>query len=187
VSTVRSGATAGRYVGDWGSLEISDPASARRSGFTHHRLEVYPPGTDSIERRQLQRFRLWRVWGALAAIVAVVIVGSAWHGWQAPLFIAVVYLAGLMLGAHANKRLRQGIHTLNVATILVGGTTHVEGDIGLLESCVVELEQLDRRRAEGQIGPVEYERVWTKIYLRLEPGARQHTRVHNSEQSPTVD
>ena len=187
MSTVRSGAVAGRYVGDWGSLEISDPASARRSGFTHHRLEVYPPGTDSIERRQLQRFRHWRVWGALAALVADVIVGSAWHGWQAPLFIAVVYLAGLVLGARATRRLRKGIHGLNVATILVGGTTHVEGDLGLLESCVVELEQLDRRRAEGQIDAVEYERIWTRIYVRLQPDTRNHSRVHNSEQSPTDD
>jgi hypothetical protein len=150
-------------------------------------LEVFPPGTDAIERRQLQRFRQWRVWGALTALVADVVVGSAWHGWQAPLFIAAVYLAGLVIGAHATKRLRKGIHTLNVATILVGGTTHAEGDLALLESCVVELEQLDRGHAEGQIGPVEYERAWTNIYVRLQPDTQHHARVHDSGQTPTVD
>lgn len=159
-----------RYESTWGSLEVSDPTSARRSGFTRYRLEIYPPGTNYAERRQLIRFRQWRLWGALAALTGEFMVGTIWSGWQGPLYIAAIYIAGLMLGLQITKRLRRAIHAINVATILVGGSSYVEGDLNLLESCVTEFERLDRERAENRVDPVEYESVWTNLYARLETG-----------------
>jgi hypothetical protein len=95
-------------------------------------------------------------------------VGAIWSGWQGPLYIAATYIAGLMLGLQMTKRLRKAIHTLSVATILVGGSSYVEGDLNLLEECVAEFERLDRERAENRVNPVEYESVWTNLYARLE-------------------
>jgi hypothetical protein len=156
-----------RYQSLWGSFETNDPASARRSGMTRYHLEVFPPGTNSDERRGLHRFRQWRLWGALAAIVGEFTIGSTSHSWQVPLYIAVVYLVGLMIGLRLTNRLRRSIHTLYVATILAGGSTFVEGDLELLQSCVTELDTLDRGRRDGVIGPVEYETGWARLYARI--------------------
>jgi hypothetical protein len=160
-----------RYQSLWGSFEANDPVSARRSGMKRYHLEVFAPGTDSVERGQLRRFRQWRVWGALIALACDFIIASTWHSWQAPLLIAVVYLAGLMIGLRLTSRVRRGIHSLNVGTILLGGSTIVEGDIALLESCLSEFETLDRERSTSTISPVEYEAEWAHLYARLAPAA----------------
>ena len=136
-----------------------------------YHLEILPPGTNATERRQLRKFRQWRVWGALGALATDFVIASTWHSWQAPLFITVVYLAGLILGLQATKRVRREIRSLNVGTILLGGSTIVEGDIGLLESCLSEFETLDRERSVSAIGPVEYEAEWARLYARLAPAA----------------
>jgi len=156
------------YGSTWGSLEVSDPTSARRSGMTRYRLEIFPPGTNYAERRQLIRFRQWRLWGAFAALTGAFLVGSIGSGWQVPLYIAATYIAGLMLGLQMTQRLRKAIHTVSAATIRVGGSPYVEGDLNLLENCVNEFERLDRERAENRVDPVEYESVWTNLYARLE-------------------
>ena len=156
-----------RYQSIWGSFEANDPASARRSGMTRYHLEILPPGTNSAERRQLRRFRQWRLWGALAALAADFVIGSTWQGWQLPLYIAFVYLAGLAIGLHATRRLRRAIHSMNVATILAGGSTFVEGDMHMLEGFLVELETIDKERKSSSISPVEYEATWARLYARL--------------------
>jgi hypothetical protein len=158
-----------RYQSIWGSFEANDPASARRSGMTRYHLEILPPGTNSTERHQLRRFRQWRLWGALAALAGDFVIGSTWRGWQVPLLIAFVYLVGLAVGLQRTRRLRRAIHSVNVATILAGGSTFVEGDMKLLESCLTELEILDEGRKSSAIGPVEYEVNWTRLYARIAP------------------
>ena len=161
----------GRYQSLWGSFEANDPLSARRTGMKRYHLEVFPPGTNATERRELRRFRQWRVWGALIALALDFIIASTWRGWQVPLLIAVVYIAGLMIGLQLTKRVRRAIRNVYVATIRVGGSTVVEGDIVELESCVSELETLDRDRSVSAIGPLEYEAAWARIYARLAPAA----------------
>ena len=161
-----------QYQSIWGSFEVNDPASARRSGMKRYHLEILPPGTNSTERRQLRRFRQWRLWGALVALTGEFVIGATWHSWQAPLYIAFAYLAGLIIGLQLTRRLRNSIHSVYVGTILIGGSTFVEGDMGLLESCVTEFEALDRKRLESSIGPVEYEAVWARLYARLAPTPR---------------
>jgi hypothetical protein len=163
---------ASRYQSIWGSFEVNDPVSARRSGMKRYHLEILPPGTNSAERRQLRRFRQWRLWGALVALVGQFLIGETLHSWQAPLYIAFAYLAGLAFGLQLTRRVRSAIHSLNVGAILVGGSTFVEGDIWLLENCVSEFEALDRNRLESSIGPVEYEAGWARLYARLAPAAR---------------
>ena len=158
-----------RYQSIWGSFEANDPASARRSGMTRYHLEILPPGTNSAERRQLRRFRQWRLWGALAALAGDFVISSTWRGWQLPLFIALTYLAGLIIGLHLTSRLRHAIHTMNVATILAGGSTFVEGDMHMLEGLLGEFETLDEDRKTSSIGPVEYEAVWARLYARIDP------------------
>jgi hypothetical protein len=156
-----------RYQSIWGSFEVGDPASARRSGMTRYHLEILPPGTNSIERHQLGRFRQWRLWGALAALAGSFAISSTWHSWQVPLYLAFAYIAGLAIGLQRTRRLRRSIRSLNVATILAGGSTFVEGDMDLLDSCVAELEALDEDRKTLSIGPVEYEAAWARLYARL--------------------
>jgi hypothetical protein len=156
-----------RYQGPWGNLEVSDVASARRSGLTRYRLEVFPPGTNFVERHQLSRFRQWRLWGAFVALVGEFLFGDIWRGWQVPLCLVGIYLVGLIVGARATRRLRAATHTLRVATAMVGGSTYVEGDLDLLERCVTEFEHLDGQRAERRIEPVEYESAWSRIYVLL--------------------
>jgi hypothetical protein len=160
-----------RYQSSWGTFEANDPASARRSGMTRYHLEILPPGTNSTERRQLQRFREWRLWGALAALAGDFVIGSTWRNWQVPLFIAFAYLAGLIIGLYLTRRLRSSIHSMYVATILAGGSTFVEGDLELLESCLTELEELDENRKTSAIGPVQYEAAWARLYARIAPTA----------------
>jgi hypothetical protein len=63
-----------------------------------YHLEILPPGTNSTERRQLRRFRQWRMWGALVALTGEFAIGEMLHSWQAPLYIAFAYLAGLAFG-----------------------------------------------------------------------------------------
>jgi hypothetical protein len=72
-----------------------------------------------------------------------------------------------MIGLRRTNRLRRSIHTLYVATILAGGSTFVEGDLELLQSCVTELDTLDRDRRDGAIGPMEYETGWARLYARI--------------------
>lgn len=156
------------YRSVWGSLEVSDPASARRSGLTRYRLEIFPPGTNVEERRQLLRFRQWRLWGALVAVIASFLTEAWWPGWQWPLYVAVVYIAGLVLGMHMTGGLRRATRTLTVATMALGGSTYVEGDLVLLESCVTDLEELDGDRRDGGVTPLAYEVAWSELYGRLE-------------------
>jgi hypothetical protein len=156
-----------RYAGVWGSLEVSDAATARRSGITRYRLEIFPPGTSSVERRDLLRFRQWRLWGALAALLGEFLVGTIWPGWQGPIYIAAVYVAALLVGLELTKRLRKGIHGVTVATIQALGSTYTEGELELLESCVTDFERIDRERAAGRIDPVQYEGAWAKLYARV--------------------
>ena len=146
---------------------MNDPASARRSGMTRYHLEVFSPGTNAEERRGLRRFRQWRLWGALAAIVGEFTIGSASHNWQVPLYLAIAYLAGLFIGLQLTKRVRRSIHALYVATTLAGGSRFVEGDLELLESCLTELDALDRDRRDQAISPVEYEAGWARLHARI--------------------
>ena len=157
------------YRSIWGDLEVSDVVSARRSGVTRYRLEVFPPGTNAAERLSLRRFRQWRVWGALIALVVIFFVGAWWPGWQGPLYIAAVYIAGLILGLHRTGRLRRATRTVIVASTVLGGTTYVEGDLELLESCVTDLERLDDGRRAGTVNALAYELAWSELYRRLEP------------------
>jgi hypothetical protein len=156
------------YRSMWGSLEVSDPVSARRSGLTRYRLEIFPPGTNADERRRLHRFRQWRLWGALVALVSSFLIEAWSPGWQWPLYVAVVYIAGLIIGLHLTSGLRRAIRTLTVATISLGGSIYVEGDLGLLERCVTELEELDGDRRDGSVTPLAYELAWSELYERLE-------------------
>ncbi len=163
---------ASRYQSIWGSFEVNDSVSARRSGMKRYHLEILPPGTNSTERRQLRRFRRWRLWGALVALTGEFAIGELLHSWQAPLYIAFAYLAGLALGLQLTRRVRSAIHSVYVGTVMVGGSTYVEGDMALLESCLTELETLDQDRQDSSIGPVEYEAGWARLYARLAPAAR---------------
>jgi MFS family permease len=162
------------YRSTWGGLEVSDPVSARRSGMTRYRLEIFPPGTNADERRGLLRFRQWRLWGALVALVGSFLIEAWLPGWQWPLYVAVAYVAGLIIGLHLTSDLRRATRTLTVATIALGGSTYVEGDLGLLESCVTELEELDSDRRGGSVTPLAYELAWSGLYGRLEPARVSH-------------
>jgi hypothetical protein len=156
------------YRSLWGSLEVTDAVSARRSGLTRYRLEIFPPGTDDVERRTLLRFRRCRLYGALAAIVGIFLVAGAWPGWQGPLYIAVTYFAGLFLGLRATSRLRRATRTLTVASMSMNGTVQVEGRLALLEDCLVEFDRIDEERARGALSPIFYELAWSALYERLD-------------------
>ena len=153
----------------WGSLEVSDPASARRSGMTRYRLEVLPPGTNSVERRQWERARAWRTWGAVVGLVVGFMVEGIRPEWQIPLYIAVVYVGVMIFEFHQTRRLRQAIRRIAVATISFGGSRYVEGDLGLLEGCADQLERLDAGYRDGLLTPLDYELGWADVYELLAP------------------
>lgn len=160
------------YRSVWGSLDVSDPVSASRSGITRYRLEIYPPGTNSLERRQLRRLRGWRVWAAITAVIAAILMGGWWPGWFAPAVIVGVYVVVLFVGLHRTSRLRRATRSVTAALVAIGGSPPlIEGDMQLLEHCALDLEQLDRHRLDGEVTPIDYELEWGRLYGELKPKA----------------
>lgn len=160
------------YRSIWGSLDVSDPISAHRSGITRYRLEIFPPGTNSIERRQLRRLRSWRVWAAIAALIGAILIGGWWPGWLGPTFVVALYTVVLAVGLHRTSRLRRATRTVSAALVVIGGAPPViEGDFDLLEFCAADLEALDRSRLDGEVTPVDYELEWSRMYQQLERSA----------------
>jgi hypothetical protein len=152
----------------WGNLEMSDALSSRRSGLTRYRLEIFPPGTDAESRLQLLRFRRWRLWGAVLGLAAMFAIGAVWPGWQWPTYIAVAYLAGLLIGLHTTARLRRSTHAVTAVSMALSGSTWVEGELALLESLVADFDRIDEARLAGRLSAVSYELAWSALYQRID-------------------
>ncbi|HEX4442055.1 MAG TPA: DUF6611 family protein [Galbitalea sp.] len=86
-----------------------------------------------------------------------------------PLYIAAWYFGVVIFEFHQTRRMRRSIRSLAVATISFGGSRYVEGDFGLLESCVDRLEQLHAGYRDGLFTPLDYELRRADVYEQLAP------------------
>lgn len=88
------------------------------------------------------------------------------------MLIIAVYGIVLGVGLQRTRRLRKSIRRVTAATVVVNGAPPViEGNLRLLESCAVELEQLDRHSLDGEVTPLGYELEWSRLYDELQPVA----------------
>jgi hypothetical protein len=144
----------------WGRYE----ASSSRSGATHFRLTVFPPGTNPAERRALARARDWPLIGAIAGLLAIAAFGDEQH----PLLVTVValalYAAGVVVTRSATRALRPRIRTLDAVRVFDGVAMTTRGDLRRLRRAAVALSCLDRDAAAGRIDEVEYEARWAAVY-----------------------
>jgi hypothetical protein len=153
----------------WGGIEITDAVAAHRSGFLRYRLEVFAPGTNEAERRDLRFFRRVRVWAAVAALAAEMIVGAALPGAIGILAIAGSYLFVVAYWLHRTSRVRRSIRRASIAVVLRGEPGDVIGDFDLFADCVDSLRELDVLAAAGAVTPAEHELSWSRVYARLAP------------------
>jgi hypothetical protein len=153
----------------WGGITISDAVAAHRSGFLRYQLEVFAPGTNATERRDLRVFRRVRVWGAIAAIAAEMVVGALLPGAAGILVVAGCYLIVTVYWLRRTSRIRRSIRRTSIAIPLRGEPGAVIGDFDLFADCVTVLGELDTLVAIGTVDPVAHELSWSRVYSRLEP------------------
>jgi hypothetical protein len=153
----------------WGGIEVTDAAAAHRSGFLRYRLEMFAPGTNESERRDLLVFRRVRVWGAIAALVLVMIVGAVLPGPVGLVVVVVGYLFAVGYWLRRTSRLRQSIRRTSIAVVLRSEPRDVIGDFDLFAKCASALRELDVLSATGAVNPVAYELSWSRVYSLLEP------------------
>jgi hypothetical protein len=87
----------GQFV--WGRVDVTPPA---RSLCTSYRVVVYPPGTNSSERRRLTSRRNWPVTGAVHSMIVLLAASSQITEPLAIVLAITVYTGGsLSRGGYA--------------------------------------------------------------------------------------
>lgn len=151
----------------WGAIDI--PSAISRSGWDRYTLTVYPPGTNSSERRLLTFNRQWRVWGIPVVLIIGAVFGTAVLAGAAAIVIFAIYVAGIVVGLIATRKLRKRVRRLIVAAVIVGGGIQTYGSRALFESSVETLDSLDSRLRLGYLTPAQYEAGWSAVYEALDP------------------
>jgi hypothetical protein len=151
----------------WGAIDI--PSAISRSGWDRYTLTVYPPGTNSSERRLLTFNRQWRVWGIPVVLIIGAVFGTAVPAGAAAIAIFAIYLAGIAVGLIATRKLRKRVRRLTVAAVVVGGGIQTYGSRPLFERSVETLDSLDSRLRLGYLTPAQYEAGWSAVYDSLGP------------------
>ncbi len=139
-----------------------------------YRLTVYPPGTTTAERRELQFARTWPIAGAVIGSAGII---ALWSNWQffAVATVLVVYIGVLRAAARLTRALRSRTRTLCGDELLVAGVMTEYGDLRRIQSTLALLRDLEDRRRSGRVDPVRYEAEWAAIYDSL--GADESVRV----------
>jgi hypothetical protein len=148
----------------WGGIDFHNPAWGGQSGWAHYGLVVLPPGTSSNERLALVRWHRWLRWGTLGGFVLAILLSTAMVAPAGFALIATAYVVVTMIGATRSRRLRAGIRHLEVTVVVIGGAVEAFGDAQLFKSSVEALDELDAQQRSGEIGPLEYELEWAKVY-----------------------
>lgn len=145
----------------WGLLRIS---ASDRWGWQQLRLSVFPPGTNSQERRALAFFRNWPLVGALMAVAIMMTLGVIVTPAFAAVLASIVYGAGVVVGFLGTRRVRPRVR--HVGAVVIRGERGVEqfGDAAFITETAAALTAMDDAFERGELSPVDYEREWTDIY-----------------------
>jgi hypothetical protein len=150
----------------WGYADRTLAASANRSGVSGQKLVVYPPGTNTPERRLLMAYRQWPVYGGLASLAVALVLTPTTPGFALGGMLAL-YLTGFAVLSGLTRRLRRACRVVQSSTVMLGGTLRMLGDARILEACLSSLTVLERRREDGEIGEAEFELGWGQVYDAL--------------------
>ena len=149
----------GRHQWSW--YQISSPG---RSGWVTIKVAVFPPGTNSAERRALTFLRNWTALGATLGGFALI--GFATTVPSALLIPVIIgcYALGIGAGVHWSRGVRKRVRQVNAASYYSGGRREV-GAYRVVSETLRRLERLDGERA---LSPAEYEHRWAEIYESLD-------------------
>jgi hypothetical protein len=147
----------------WGVIDVTPTG---RTVWSRTRLTVYPPGTNSTERRALRFYRVWPVAGAALAILLFFTL-SALPVVVVTLLALALYIAGIWAAYAATRDLRPRLRYITVLTIQTGLTIETVGDIASFDDTTDRLRALDALHDQGLIGAAEYEMHWSEIYDAL--------------------
>lgn len=150
----------------WGVLRIS---ASDRWGWQQLRLSIFPPGTNSQERRALAFFRNWPLVGALAAVAIMMTLGALVTPAFAAVLACVLYGAGVIVGFVVTRSVRPRIR--HVGAVIIRGERGVEhfGDASFITQTAAALTAMDDAFEHGELSAVDYEREWTDIYESILP------------------
>ncbi len=154
---------------DWGHYE----ASTSRSGATHFRLLIFPPGTNAAERRAFARARDWPLVGAIVALVWLSVAGDEVHPLVATVIALAVYTAGILATRWRTRAFRARVRRVHAVRFFDGVAMTTRGDLRLLQRAAVELHALDVDADSGELDRVAYEARWSAIYDRVDASQRQ--------------
>ena len=148
----------------WGSVVVFEPSPGR---CVTYRVTVYPPGTSMEERRAVQLYRQWPQVGALGLSVVFLAVAAVVP--VVPLFAALgaLYVAGWIATARASSAVRRGSEQIQTSFILYGTTVEAVGDSVLVLRTLNIFDGLDRRLADGDLSPAQFEVHWAAVHDAL--------------------
>jgi hypothetical protein len=145
----------------WGVYETG---LVDRGGWSRYELCVYPPGTNSRERRLLNIQRNGPVAGAFVAVATLMTLSEFVP--VIPLIAAVVGGYGLLVvaGRVTTKSIRRECARMRVVTIPDRGARMAFGDPELLADCWRTMRTADRDLESGSIDMVRYELIWAEVH-----------------------
>ena len=153
----------GQYV--WGRVDVTPPA---RSLCTSYRVVVYPPGTNSSERRRLTSRRNWPVTGAVLSMIVLLAASSQIEELLAIMLAITVYIGGFIVWGRLCRGVWPRCRTVE-ASFMVGfeGTVSA-GDPALLASTMRRFHELGMANCAGTITPAQFESRWSTLYDALD-------------------
>lgn len=145
----------------WGGYQVN----AGRSGVFHVRLTVYPPGTNSAERRVLARARDWPIVGAAVALLAIVGLGRAVGPVLLMICAAALYVLGIVWTRSRSRQLRNTVRTVDAVSVHDGVHDVSRGELSLIVVSIASLRALDENST--RMTAVDYEARWGEVYRSL--------------------
>lgn len=153
----------------WGTIRIGTPD---RWGWQQFRLAMYPPGTNSAERRALNFNRNWPLLGSLLCFMVMIALGAAISPAVAGAIAAALWLAGIALGAATTRKTRSATRYVSALIVPKDGKRAVIGELDAIVDAHDDLTQLDQQHTAGLIDEVGYEAGWAAVYRRLATAQR---------------
>ncbi|MGO9510512.1 MAG: DUF6611 family protein [Mycobacterium sp.] len=149
----------------WGSFD----AVVSRYGVRRSKLIIYPPRTNTVDRRLARLWRGWPLGGALLGLLALMMLGNAVAPPLTVLTAAVTIYASIgallfLLAGPARVQVR------SMSVVLMPGTTdaHQQRRYAEWQTLVEMLVRADRTLMTGAISAAEHEATWWEAYDRLE-------------------
>ena len=154
----------------WGTYDIH----AGRAGVVHYRLTVYPPGTNSAERRALTRAREWPIVGAIGALVAIIAFGETVGPALLMTGVLAAYVAGIVWTRSRTRHLSRAVRVVDAVMVNAGGRNVSRGELSLILTSIASLRELDENSARPN--EVEYEARWAEVYRSIGESSAESVR-----------